>query len=392
MATPDGWFGGPGYRFDIRLQGPGETVFLDLIGASDRDRPRPHHGRDRRRRPRGPAARRTCCASAGVDVGGARVAAPRAGRVAPARRHPRARHRRGAARGRRRRPPRRARACRTTASRFHVEGGRIGVDMAGAHRRRVAIYAQTEVVKDLVALRLRAGRTAALRGRGRRDLRRRRTDRPRRCARPLPPRRRRARAARRRRRRADGFHGVARAAVPDEAVRTTWERVYPYSWLGILADAAALVARARLRPPRPRLRAALDALADGDPRLPAGPERHRRRRLVRRPRSGTSSRPHRPRRRLVRLGRGPITDSSVTPMRSVRRRPDAPRPALPRRRRRAHRPAHRREGAQPRRRRRPRARRRPRDLGARPGTSPCSTPTPTPRWRGCGGPSTSAGR
>ncbi|MCD2188810.1 protocatechuate 3,4-dioxygenase subunit alpha [Actinomycetospora soli] len=33
MAVPDGWFGGPGYRFDIRLQGPGETVFLDLVGG-----------------------------------------------------------------------------------------------------------------------------------------------------------------------------------------------------------------------------------------------------------------------------------------------------------------------------------------------------------------------
>src|SRR3954464_6245929 len=33
----------------------------------------------------------------------------------------------------------------------------------------------------------------------------------------------------------DGSFGVSRAAVPD-SVRQTWERVYPYSWLGILAD------------------------------------------------------------------------------------------------------------------------------------------------------------
>lgn len=33
----------------------------------------------------------------------------------------------------------------------------------------------------------------------------------------------------------DGFHGVTRAAVP-AAARTTYDRVYPYSWLGILAD------------------------------------------------------------------------------------------------------------------------------------------------------------
>jgi p-hydroxybenzoate 3-monooxygenase len=33
----------------------------------------------------------------------------------------------------------------------------------------------------------------------------------------------------------DGSFGVSRSAVPD-GVRRTWERVYPYSWLGILAD------------------------------------------------------------------------------------------------------------------------------------------------------------
>jgi p-hydroxybenzoate 3-monooxygenase len=35
----------------------------------------------------------------------------------------------------------------------------------------------------------------------------------------------------------DGFHGVARAAIPTSSART-FERVYPYSWLGILADVA----------------------------------------------------------------------------------------------------------------------------------------------------------
>ena len=35
----------------------------------------------------------------------------------------------------------------------------------------------------------------------------------------------------------DGFHGVSRATIPD-SVRTVWQRVYPYSWLGILADVA----------------------------------------------------------------------------------------------------------------------------------------------------------
>ena len=33
----------------------------------------------------------------------------------------------------------------------------------------------------------------------------------------------------------DGFHGVCRASVPESAI-TTFEKVYPFGWLGILAD------------------------------------------------------------------------------------------------------------------------------------------------------------
>ncbi len=33
----------------------------------------------------------------------------------------------------------------------------------------------------------------------------------------------------------DGFHGPSREALPD-AVRRTWQRTYPYAWLGVLAD------------------------------------------------------------------------------------------------------------------------------------------------------------
>ena len=35
----------------------------------------------------------------------------------------------------------------------------------------------------------------------------------------------------------DGFHGVSRQTIP-EHLRTTWERVYPFAWLGILAQVA----------------------------------------------------------------------------------------------------------------------------------------------------------
>src|SRR4029079_7708410 len=33
----------------------------------------------------------------------------------------------------------------------------------------------------------------------------------------------------------DGFHGVSRGSIPAHALRT-YERVYPFGWLGILAD------------------------------------------------------------------------------------------------------------------------------------------------------------
>ena len=35
----------------------------------------------------------------------------------------------------------------------------------------------------------------------------------------------------------DGFHGICRPSIPD-GVLTIYERVYPFGWLGILAEAA----------------------------------------------------------------------------------------------------------------------------------------------------------
>ncbi|MEU5302493.1 4-hydroxybenzoate 3-monooxygenase [Streptomyces noursei] len=97
--------------------------------------------------------------------------------------------------------------------------------------RRVTVYAQTEVVKDLIALQLAEGppllfgaRALAVTGAD--------TDRPRvhyahdgrehtlTCAYVVG---------------CDGFHGVARQAIP-KSVRRTFTRRYPYSWLGVLAD------------------------------------------------------------------------------------------------------------------------------------------------------------
>ncbi|MFI0898989.1 4-hydroxybenzoate 3-monooxygenase [Streptomyces sp. NPDC020983] len=99
--------------------------------------------------------------------------------------------------------------------------------------RRVWVYAQTEVVKDLVALQLNEGPpllfdspVSAVTGAG--------------TGRPL------VRYTRGGREHTlacdwvvgcDGFHGVTRRGVPDGAL-STFERTYPYSWLGVLADVA----------------------------------------------------------------------------------------------------------------------------------------------------------
>ena len=57
----------------------------------------------------------------------------------------------------------------------------------------------------------------------------------------------------------DGFWGISEEAVPD-GVLTTFERSYPFAWLGILAEVARR-RRADLLLPRARFRPPLDALA-----------------------------------------------------------------------------------------------------------------------------------
>jgi p-hydroxybenzoate 3-monooxygenase len=97
--------------------------------------------------------------------------------------------------------------------------------------RRVMVYAQTEVVKDLIALQLAEGPpllfeatarsvTGAATGRPEIHVRHEGREKTLTCDYVVG---------------CDGFHGVARQAIP-EAVRRTYERTYPYSWLGVLAD------------------------------------------------------------------------------------------------------------------------------------------------------------
>ena len=64
----------------------------------------------------------------------------------------------------------------------------------------------------------------------------------------------------------DGFHGISRKSVPPGAIKS-YERVYPFGWLGLLSDTPPVSRGADLRAPRSRLRAVLDALADAQPLL-----------------------------------------------------------------------------------------------------------------------------
>jgi p-hydroxybenzoate 3-monooxygenase len=105
-------------------------------------------------------------------------------------------------------------------------------DLAGG--RTVTVYAQTEVVKDLIARRLAdAGPEAIEFGVAGIEVSDLDTDSP--AVRYTD-----ASGARHEIvcdaiAGCDGFHGICRPAIP-LGVLTTWERDYPYAWLGILAD------------------------------------------------------------------------------------------------------------------------------------------------------------
>jgi p-hydroxybenzoate 3-monooxygenase len=116
---------------------------------------------------------------------------------------------------------------------LQFDGGRHRVPLTDLTGRSIVVYGQTEIVKDLVAARLDAGAPLLFEVDGvtLHDLE---TSRPRielthqgapvtlgcdvvaGC---------------------DGFHGVCRASIPAGVVRT-FEREYPYAWLGILAAVA----------------------------------------------------------------------------------------------------------------------------------------------------------
>ncbi|NUR05377.1 MAG: 4-hydroxybenzoate 3-monooxygenase [Nocardioidaceae bacterium] len=117
---------------------------------------------------------------------------------------------------------------------LHWPGEKHHLDFVDHVGRSVWIYGQTEVTKDLMAARERAGQQSyyEVADVTLHDVD---TDRPAVSFTDADgtPRRVEAEAVAG----CDGFHGPSRGALPDD-VRRTWERTYPYAWLGVLADVA----------------------------------------------------------------------------------------------------------------------------------------------------------
>jgi len=116
---------------------------------------------------------------------------------------------------------------------INVFGKRHRIDMAALTGRRICVYGQNEVVKDLIADRRRTGRPLTFEVSG---VRVRDIDSPQPGIRftkdDVPYEIRCDFIAG-----CDGFHGICRPSIPASHIRT-FERVYPFGWLGILANAA----------------------------------------------------------------------------------------------------------------------------------------------------------
>jgi p-hydroxybenzoate 3-monooxygenase len=105
-------------------------------------------------------------------------------------------------------------------------------DLTGG--RSVTVYAQTEVVKDLIARRLADGGEEAIRfGVSDTEVAELESDRP--VLRYTDAAGTRHEVSCDAIAGCDGFHGICRPSIPANAL-TIWERDYPYAWLGILAD------------------------------------------------------------------------------------------------------------------------------------------------------------
>lgn len=118
-----------------------------------------------------------------------------------------------------------------TGTELMFDGDRLRIDFAALTGRAVTVYGQTEVTRDLMDARSESGAVSIYEAEDV-SLHDFDTDRPkvryvqdgvtREIACDVIA-------------GCDGFHGIARASLPEGAL-TTFERVYPFGWLGILTD------------------------------------------------------------------------------------------------------------------------------------------------------------
>jgi p-hydroxybenzoate 3-monooxygenase len=115
---------------------------------------------------------------------------------------------------------------------LQFDGQRRHIDFRDLTGKTVTVYAQTEVVKDLIAARLGAGAALEFEVTGT-EVRAPDSDRPVLAYTSADGTRHEVTcdviAG------CDGFHGICRDLVP-AGRQTVWEQAYPYAWLGILAD------------------------------------------------------------------------------------------------------------------------------------------------------------
>jgi len=117
---------------------------------------------------------------------------------------------------------------------LQFDGERRHIDFRELTGRTVTVYAQTEVVKDLIARRLADGGALEFSVTDT-EVSGLDTDQP--VLRYTDAAGTRHEVACDAIAGCDGYHGICRPAIPS-GVLTTWERDYPYAWLGILADVA----------------------------------------------------------------------------------------------------------------------------------------------------------
>ena len=180
----------------------------------------------------------------------------------------------------------------------------------------------------------------------------------------------------------DGFHGVSRASVKPSAIQT-FERVYPFGWLGILSETPpvsheliytnhargfSLCTMRSTRRSRYYVQCSLDDHVDQWPDERFWDE------LKQRLDPEAADK----------LVTGPSIEKSIAPLTQLRRRADAVRANVAGRRRRPYRAADRRQGTQPRRQRRAFSLACACANITTRNPPPGSTPIPARRWRGSG--------